>query len=371
LAIAAIFSRKARSFLLLRALPFGEMSMPFSTRGVWIHCASFGEVRAIAPIVEYILRENERFCISVTTKTGYEEATRLYPNASIRVLPFENFLPLWIRRFRALIVFDAELWFALFAFASGRGAKTSLFNARIPSRSMRKYEALKPIYKRIFREIDFVFAQSDGDRERLIALGAKRVETLGNVKLLQKPQTTRNFTKPAELTTIAASTHEEEEAIILRAWIKSAIGGRIFIVPRHPERFNSVWQAIAKIAAENGLSAARFSETNALGEAQVTLIDAMGLLIDLYAIADIVALGGAFMPKGGHNPIEAVSFGCKIVTGENIFHQKALFAEISGVIFSSVERLPDAFKQALAAPKPKIKGLADRAAFEAAMKSVV
>ena len=93
-AFAAAVSSKARSFLLLRALPFGGFSAPFSKKGVWIHCASFGEVRAIAPIVEYIRRQNKRFCISVTTKAGYEEANRLYRGESIRVLPFENFMPL-------------------------------------------------------------------------------------------------------------------------------------------------------------------------------------------------------------------------------------------------------------------------------------
>ncbi|MDR0665749.1 MAG: 3-deoxy-D-manno-octulosonic acid transferase [Helicobacteraceae bacterium] len=370
LAFAAAVSSKARSFLLLRALPFGGFSAPFSKKGVWIHCASFGEVRAIAPIVEYIRRQNKRFCISVTTKAGYEEANRLYRGESIRVLPFENFMPLWIRRQDALIVFDAELWFSLFAYAKKRGATTALINARIPANRLKRYNRLRWFYKRVFGRIDFIYAQSDADRDRLIALGAKNVLTLGNIKLLQIPQTTRGFSKPSVLSVVAASTHEGEEALILRAWIRSAIGGRLFIVPRHFDRFNAAWREISEIAKESDLSVERFSDLNALGDAQVTLIDAMGLLIDLYAIADIVALGGAFAPKGGHNPIEPAHFGCKIVTGEHIFHQKALFAEISGVIFSSSERLAESLRQALSAPKPKIKGAVDREAFEAALNYV-
>ncbi|MDR2153393.1 MAG: 3-deoxy-D-manno-octulosonic acid transferase, partial [Helicobacteraceae bacterium] len=173
LALGAIFSEKARSFLLLRALPFGAKSMPFSKRGIWIHCASFGEVRAIAPIVEYARRENKRFCVSVTTKAGYEEATRLYRGESIRVLPFENFLPFWIRRQDTLIVFDAELWFALFAYAKKRGATTMLINARVPANRLGRYRRLRWFYKRVFRKIDFIYAQSDADRDRLIALDAK------------------------------------------------------------------------------------------------------------------------------------------------------------------------------------------------------
>ncbi|MDR1451131.1 MAG: 3-deoxy-D-manno-octulosonic acid transferase [Helicobacteraceae bacterium] len=370
LAFFSIVSAKARSFFLLRALPFGGRSAPFSKKGIWIHCASFGEVGAIAPIVEHIRRKDKPFCVSVTTKSGYEEAVRLYSGESIRVLPFENFLPFWIKRQDALIVFDAELWFALFAFAKKRGAKTMLINARIPSRSLRRYSRLRWLYKRIFKNIDFIYAQSDDDRDRLISLGAKNVSTLGNIKLLQTPQTKREFVKSSTLTIVAASTHENEEALILRAWIASGIGGRLLVVPRHVERFKTAWKEISEIAKENALSVAKFSDAGALGDAQVTLIDALGLLIDLYAIADIVALGGAFTPKGGHNPIEPARFGCKIITGEHIFHQKALFAEVSGALFSSSERLKDSFRQALSAPKPKIKGAVDREAFESALNHV-
>ncbi|MDR2153335.1 MAG: 3-deoxy-D-manno-octulosonic acid transferase [Helicobacteraceae bacterium] len=371
LSIAALFKPNLRAVVLRRLLLIGNL--PFTQSGVWIHCASFGEARAIEPIIKS-LPPTMPINITVATKSGFDEVKRRYTQAQARFLPFENFLPFWIRRQDTLIVFDAELWFALFAYAKKCGATTMLINARVPANRLGRYRRLRWFYRRVFRKIDFIYAQSDADRDRLIALDAKNALTLGNIKLLQQPQTTRNFAKPNALTIVAASTHEGEEALILRAWIKSAIGGRLFIVPRHPERFDAVWKEILTIAKEgdgsNALSAARFSELNALGDAKITLIDAMGLLIDLYAIADIVALGGAFAPKGGHNPIEAAHFGARIITGEHIFHQKALFAEISGAIFSSSERLAESLKQALTAPKTAIKGAVDREAFESALKNV-
>ena len=51
----------------------------------------------------------------------------------------------------------------------------------------------------------------------------------------------------------------------------------------------------------------------------------MGILNDIYAISDVVILGGAFENIGGHNPIEPAYFGCKIISGKNIFNQKSLF----------------------------------------------
>jgi 3-deoxy-D-manno-octulosonic-acid transferase len=371
LAIAAIFSAKARSFLFLRMLPFGEQSAPFTKKGVWIHCASFGEARGIKPIVDIVLREKKPLCISVTTASGYDEAIRLYPSASVSVLPFENFLPFWVRPQRTLIVFEAEFWLALFFCAKKRGAIASLFSARIPATKFGRYKLLKPLFRRIFGTIDQICAQSEEDRARFISLGAKNVVTLGNIKRLIVPQTIRHFDKPARLALVLASSHEGEESLVLNAWIKSGVGGRLFIVPRHAERFDAVWQEISAIAEKNRLSAARLGDAQTLGAADITLIDAMGLLIALYEIADIVVLGGAFAPKGGHNPIEPATFGCKVISGENIFHQKALFAEISGVIFSSSERLAESLKQALNAPKAQLKGAVDRTAFEMAVLSVV
>jgi 3-deoxy-D-manno-octulosonic-acid transferase len=52
----------------------------------------------------------------------------------------------------------------------------------------------------------------------------------------------------------------------------------------------------------------------------------MGELIDIYAISDLVILGGAFCTtEGGHNPIEAAFFGNILISGDLIYHQYALF----------------------------------------------
>ncbi|WP_320034927.1 hypothetical protein [Halarcobacter sp.] len=51
----------------------------------------------------------------------------------------------------------------------------------------------------------------------------------------------------------------------------------------------------------------------------------MGELNNIYAVSDVVILGGAFEKIGGHNPVEPAFFGCKLISGENIFNQKSLF----------------------------------------------
>ncbi|MDR2906355.1 MAG: 3-deoxy-D-manno-octulosonic acid transferase [Helicobacteraceae bacterium] len=374
---AALFSKRARGFFFAKVAPF---SPPFSRRGVWLHCASFGEVRAAEPIAAAVLTAKKPLNISVSTKTGFDEARRLYPKASVRYLPFENFISFWVTAQEALIVYEAEFWLAMFRAAQKKGAKTAIFSARIPAQKFESYLKKRFYYSRVFAFVDTIYAQSDADRARFTAIGARYVEVLGNLKLLQTSPARGLIKKPEGMIAIAASTHEGEEAMILRAWLESAIGGRILIAPRHPERFDLVFDEIQKIAEKNNLSVERIGEKAAealqrganppLGGAPIALLDALGVLNDFYEIADIVVLGGAFTARGGHNPVEAARFNCKIITGEYIFHQRALFAEVSGVIFSSAENLAGSFIKALAHENARLKGEIDRAAFDRALKQI-
>jgi 3-deoxy-D-manno-octulosonic-acid transferase len=52
----------------------------------------------------------------------------------------------------------------------------------------------------------------------------------------------------------------------------------------------------------------------------------MGELINIYAISDVVILGGGFIKTaGGHNPIEPAFFNTVVISGDVIFNQKSLF----------------------------------------------
>ncbi|MDR0747785.1 MAG: 3-deoxy-D-manno-octulosonic acid transferase [Helicobacteraceae bacterium] len=332
---------------------------PFTKKGVWIHCASFGEARAISTIVSSVGGDIN---ITAATKAGFDEARRLYPNAQTRYLPFENLLPFWTREQKALIVVDAELWYELFRTAKKRGAKTALFNARISDKSVGTYRRFRFLFSRVFSFIDRIYAQGKIDKERLLELGATKVDILGNIKLAQKPAIKHLFDKPDGIVTVAASTHEGEERLILDAWKKSGIGGKILIAPRHSDRFLSVYNDLKK-----DCEVALLSETKNF-EADVVLVDQLGILNELYAIADIAVLGGSFAIKKGHNPLEPLFLGCTIVSGEGIENQRSLFDEIDGVIFANEDNLKEKILLAQKAEKPRLKNDFDRAGFEQALK---
>ena len=223
---------------------------------------------------------------------------------------------------KVLVVMEAELWYLLFLVAKKKGAKTLLINARISDKSYKSYKRFSFFYKKIFQNIDKVFAQSEVDKSRLEELGATNIEVIGNIKLAQLPKVNVNLEKPKQVIITAASTHENEEKLILEAFKKEQ--GKLIIVPRHPERFEKVDFLIREFIKEKNISYQRYSIKDDF-DSDIILVDKMGILNDIYSISDVVILGGAFEKIGGHNPIEPAFFNCKIISGKNIFNQKSLF----------------------------------------------
>jgi 3-deoxy-D-manno-octulosonic-acid transferase len=121
----------------------------------------------------------------------------------------------------------------------------------------------------------------------------------------------------------AGSTHQEEEGLILDAWDNSY--GKLVIVPRHPERFDEVFALIQTKFQNCTTTYHRYSQQQDF-KSDIVLVDKMGELNNIYAISDVVILGGGFCETaGGHNPIEPAFFGCKLISGKTIFNQKTLF----------------------------------------------
>ena len=311
---------KSRNSKYTKAIPakfFLKDNVPFKENGIWFHSCSMGETKAIKPLIENYL---ENANISVITNTGFEEAKKISSN--VRYLPFEIFLPFWVNKQKVLVVMEAELWYLLFLVAKKKGAKTLLINARISDKSYKSYKRFSFFYKKIFQNIDKVFAQSKVDKSRLEELGATNIEVIGNIKLAQLPKVNVNLEKPKQVIITAASTHENEEKLILDAFKKEQ--GKLIIVPRHPERFEKVDFLIREFIKEKNISYQRYSIKDDF-DSDIILVDKMGILNDIYSISDVVILGGAFEKIGGHNPIEPAFFNCKIISGKNIFNQKSLF----------------------------------------------
>jgi len=334
-----LFSFKPKYKDSLPARFFLWKNKPLKADGIWFHSCSFGEAKAIKPLVDILPKDMLR--MSSTTQTGFG-AIQEY-TAQSRYLPFEPLLLGWLKPQKALVVMEAEFWYLLFALAQKRGAKTLLINARMNDRSFSKYEKIRWFYRQIFKYIDEVYAQTELDKERLESLGAKNVFVTGNIKLAHLPGVTKKIKKPSALVVCGASTHEGEEALILQAFAglkKEHEEAVLLLAPRHPERFTKVAKMMEDFAKQTQCTMQRYSQNEVLS-GDIILLDVLGELVNMYAISDIVILGGAFEPIGGHNAAEAAQFGCKIISGKHYFNQKDIFEAIEGIAVVETYSLSD------------------------------
>ena len=322
--------RKSKYRDSLPARFFLKNNRPLAEDGIWFHSCSFGEARATYPLLDVL--PNELLRLTTTTQTGYEAIVSRQPKQS-RYLPFEPLLFFWLRPQKVLVVMEAEFWYLLFAIAQKRGAKTLLINARMSDRSFHKYKRMSWFYKKVFEHIDEVYAQSELDKERLELLGATNVRVIGNIKLANIPKANKKLSKPKALLICGASTHEGEEALILDAFYKfkqENPEAKLALVPRHPDRFEKVEMIIEEFSKKYYYSTHKYSENEAFNS-DIVLVDVLGELINIYAVSDIVILGGAFGKIGGHNAAEAAQYGCKIISGVHYFNQRDIFNMIEGI----------------------------------------
>lgn len=316
---------------------------------IWLHAVSVGETRAAAPLLTALAQAcpQARILLTHTTPTGRATSQELFGDRVLRCyLPYDfpPLVALFLRRSRPQLALfmETEIWPSVYAACAQRGIPLYLVNARLSEKSARGYSRLPKLTRIALTHVTAVAAQTNADAERLVQLGATQVSVTGNLKfdVSAPPDTTA---KTAELRKIwgnrfvllAASTREGEEALILDACANLSV--MLVIVPRHPQRFDTVAAEIAS----RGLLCVRRSEGHPVDTGtRVFLGDSMGEMAAYYAACDLAFIGGSLKPLGGQNLIEAAAAGAPILIGPHTFN----FAESAhaAVACGAAERISDA-----------------------------
>jgi 3-deoxy-D-manno-octulosonic-acid transferase len=321
---------------------------------VWLHAVSLGETHAAAPLVNALRAQQPglRLLLTCGTATGWEAGKPLLRAGDQHAwLPFDT--PGAVRRFlrhyrpSVGVLMETEVWPNLMRRAARERVPVVLANARLSSRSLKRGQRLGALMRPAVQRLSRVFAQSVDDAQRLVEIGAPRVEVYGNLKFDMTPapkllarglQWRQALQRPVVL---AASTREGEERLLLDAW-RALPKPRplLLLVPRHPQRFEEVAGSIRA----HGFSAVRRSEwqeqpPEPAQHVDVWLGDSMGEMPTYYAASDVALLGGSFEPLGGQNLIEAAACGCPVVMGPHTFNF-ADAAELSLAAQASM-RVPD------------------------------
>ena len=330
-------SRKQPEYLAHVGERFGRYPSPQpSPRGgegvIWLHAVSVGETRAAAPIVAALKARHpgHRLLLTHMTPTGRRTSEELFGDGVERVyLPYDY--PFAVRRFLAHfrpavgVILETELWPNLVAECRAQGIPLLLVSARLSEKSARRYARLPHLTRGALQGLAAIAAQTEQDAARLRALGAPKVEVLGNVKfdLLPPPQqlalgeTLRQRMGPRPVL-LAASTREGEEALLFAALARRPLGGALLVVvPRHPQRFDEV----AALAASHGFAVQRRSEAAPVAAGtQVLIGDSMGELYAYYAACDVAFVGGSLLDYGCQNLIEPCAVGRPVLIGRSTYN---------------------------------------------------
>lgn len=309
--------------------------------GIWIHAVSVGEVQAAVPLVRALrLRFPERpLLITTVTPTGAARAKSLFGDSVYHsYIPFET--PDAVTRFfdaakpQVALIMETEIWPNLFHECGARKIPLVLVSARISSKSVKRYRKLLPLFRETLSHGIVIAAQSEVDADRFRSLGARpdRTRVTGNIKfdieipedLIHRGEELKRRLFAARPVWVAASTHHREEEQILAAHrrvLEQVPEALLVLVPRHPERFDSVRQLLDR----QRVSYVARTEERPPGPATTVLLgDTMGEVPLFYAASDIAFVGGTLVPVGGHNLLEPAALGLPVVTGPHLFNTQAI-----------------------------------------------
>ena len=335
-------------------------------QGIWIHAVSVGEVLAVSGLI-HELREiypDHRVVVSTTTEAGHLLARSRYGPENVFYFPIDLGFAIrpYLRRLRPKLVImaETEFWPNFIHLARKNGAKIAVVNARISDRSLPGYRRWRGLLVNVLKDIDVFMAQSEQDRERLIAIGAvpERVEVSGNLKFDVKPRQEAAIVaeleaaikvQAAQPVLVFGSTVDGEEPALLAAFtgvLREFPKSLLVLAPRRPERFDEVFtlvrneglRCLRRSAWEGGGvpgNQTTKSEVKVKLAGSVLLLDSIGELASIYRLADVALVGGSFEARGGHNILEPARFGAPVVVGphmENFRDIMSAFAESSAAV---------------------------------------
>jgi 3-deoxy-D-manno-octulosonic-acid transferase len=331
-----VFSSKRRATLFKR-LGWQHYPRPGrpTRRPLWIHALSIGELLSAGNLIQRLRREigDRPLYLSVSTASAFAMAQDRFRGCcdGLFYFPYDVWSAV-SRCFETIdpslvLLIETDIWPLFLEEVRRRQVPCLLVNGRLSPGSFRTYRRLRRLFEPAFNSFHGIYPQSPGEAERYLALGvvAERLRHVGNLKF-DVAAAVPNREAVAALreefsilphapVLIAGSTHRGEEEIIRSCFVRLRsryTNLQLIVVPRHPQRASEVVALFQGDDAQAALASARDRPQ------AVVVVDRMGYLSRLYALADVAVIGGSFVRKGGQNPIEPAACGKPVLFGPDM-----------------------------------------------------
>ncbi|AJF06885.1 3-deoxy-D-manno-octulosonic acid transferase [Geoalkalibacter subterraneus] len=340
---------------------------------IWIHAVSVGETRAAIPLIKALRKAYPDYSLLLTnvTETGHDIARKLPELDLCLFFPFDfSFV---IRRVltkidpRLIVIVETEIWPNLIRFARQRNIPVVLVNGRISDRSFPRYMFGRRLLGPVLRQFNSLGMQTELDAERILAMGAlpEQVVVTGNLKFDlhaslpgkdELDQLREDFCIDKQIPVwVAGSTHAGEEQILVDTYKRLIDQGRrlvLVLVPRHPERCKSVAEMLQAKGLPMVMRSVIDQRSELLRSGEILLVDTVGEMLKLYALADIVFVGGSLRNVGGHNILEGCLLKKPVLFGPHMHNFKeisrlvleaggGMMVDDAGDLLNALERLLD------------------------------
>jgi len=343
---------------------------------IWIHGASVGEARIIGALAREIRsrRPGQPLAASTVTATGRAQLPSPPAIDAAFFLPLD-FPAVQRRAFDVIapsmiVLVETELWPNLLAEAERRRVPVVVINGRLAPERVGRYRRLSGLYGPLLRGLHAIGAAGSDEARRFVALGVSNeaVRVIGNLKFdlpapLEKAADLRaRFGLAVDRPVVAAgSTAKGEDRLVLDAFAaarREVPNLLLLLAPRHPERFAFA----AEEAERHGFVVSRASRGAAAEDADVLLLDTIGELAALYALAGSAFVGGSLVPVGGHNLLEPIVAGVPVLYGPHTEHVAEIAAALeqsgAGLRVGNAEALGRSFADLALHPDERARRVA-------------
>ncbi|HAS8418719.1 TPA: 3-deoxy-D-manno-octulosonic acid transferase [Vibrio vulnificus] len=307
---------------------------------LWIHAVSVGESLAAIPLIKAIKEKtpDQVIVVTTTTSTGAEQIAKLGNLVEHRYMPID--FAFAVRGFlkainpAKMLIIETELWPNTLATVHKANIPIIVVNARLSEKSQQNYAKVQPLFNLIHPCLSKVLCQSQADADRFAQLGVptNKLCVTGSIKfdihisdeIKHQGAELRTLLGQQRPIWIAASTHKGEDEQVLdahRQVLETHPNALLILVPRHPERFDSVFQ----LCQTQGFETVRRTQTNTIADStQVYLGDTMGEMLILLGAADVCFMGGSLVGDkvGGHNVLEPAALGIPMIIGPSYYNFK-------------------------------------------------
>ncbi len=364
---------RARRGIRARFAKWGASGRDATAPLLWLHAPSVGEGLQARPVLHTARarRPDVQLAYTFFSPSAVRFATTL-PVDFTDYLPFDTRgdarAALDALRPTALVFSKLDVWPILVREASARGVALGLISATLAAGSSRRSSWATSLLREAYARLDRVGAIDEADADRLVALGVRSntITVTGDTRYDQVWERARQADRTGDLlaplasdrpTLVAGSTWPADEAVLLPAWerLRARVpDARLIVAPHEPRE--SHLAPIEQWAAAASLTTARLG-TEAASSADVVVVDRVGVLGDLYALADAAYVGGGFHAAGLHSVLEPAAFGAPVLFGPRHTSSRdacLLLRSGGGRSANSESELADALRSWLGGPGHRI-----------------